>query len=144
MADVIPMRRRPRPPRDTPPPDTTRILSVVPARPGWLAWTLAYDDVTIPGAQIPMTWSEPVAAWGEVEWTWGGDPPLPVEVFWEALVCGPWGTLELAAGGPCAANIVEREVTGPRQEPPTWAQGSVDAYRERFRLVAEYLASKVP
>ena len=143
MSSVLPFRpvRRRRPPRiPGAPPDRHRVLSVVPARPGWRAWSLAYDKWTIAGERIFIWWSEPIAAWGEVEWTWGRVPEgMPtVERIWEALVAdSEAGFLDVPTSH--ASNVFSVIVTGPRENPPEWARGTVHGELLRRELWAEHL-----
>src|SRR5262245_5301235 len=145
MGDIVPLKGKPRrPPRAEGPAeaDTWVILEVTPARRGWYAYVLAYDDVTGPEL-APVWWRTPIAAWGRVEWTWGG-VMLPgfakVEQFWEALVCSvESGVLSPAMHEERAINIVTVEVLGPKEEPPRWYGGTAETRQVAAELVDRHL-----
>jgi len=150
MGAIVPLKGRPRrPPREPSEPaepDTWDILDVVPARRGWYAYVLAYDDVTSPQL-VPAWWRKPVAAWGHVEWTWGGTM-LPgfakVEQFWEALTATESGVLLPATVEENITNVVTVEVCGPGDARPAWYGGPPGQRALAQELVEEYLARHPP
>src|SRR5262245_42255797 len=142
MGQLVDFRRRPKRPR---PPDASthdkwEILTVGPARPGWTAYILAFDDATDPDQLRSIWWREPIAAWGHVEWTWAADVTPRIERYWEALVAESYaGNLVPAITYDDVGNIVEVVVLGPDEAPPEWAGGGSNHQAVAERLVDEYL-----
>jgi|SRR5215475_998137 len=142
MGRVIPFRNR----RGGGPPehegrgaDKWRILRLVPLpQTLWHLYIAAVDTFTGPEPRI-LTWTDTVAAWGEVEWTWSEPHPLfpPVEIYWEALVCDAEGTL-WPVGTQHASNVVDTVVVGPGEELPEWWGGLGPADDARRALLAKY------
>jgi len=118
-----------------------RILSIVPAPPGWTVYVLfrgAADHVAAFAAAFP------VAAWGDVERQvmerLGRDQiPMPCGLsrHWEPLIIHDveWGALCPADDLRNATNYVQHEIAGPDTQPPTWFGPSDEAAEVRQRVI---------
>jgi hypothetical protein len=142
MGTILPFHGRRgrgrRPAQDGVPPDDWRILRVVPIRPGWFEYIAAVDDVTVPDEPYVVAWREAIAAWGEVEWTWGNPLPgfSPAERYWDALVVL---NTSLVPAGDHPPNVVDSCVLGPGETRPRWWGHMRPAQRARAALLAAYL-----